>query len=231
VIPARGGSKRIPGKNIRPFCGKPIIAYSIEAARESGVFDRILVSTDDSHIATVARDYGAETPFVRPAGLSDDWTPTVPVIRHAVDWAADHWGNIESACCIYSTAPFVTSLDLRKAYATLTERQVSGYVFSAAAFAFPIQRAFRITSEGHCDMFQPDNYAARSQDLEPAYQDAGQFYWGSARCYRSNDVFFAPDSVPHIIPRHRVQDIDTPEDWQHAELLWEVLQRRPVAVD
>ena len=226
IIPARGGSKRIPRKNVKEFCGKPIIRYSIEAALGCGRFDCVLVSTDDAEIAAVARDCGAEVPFVRPPELSDDYTPTVPVIRHAIDWFMQNRGAVSHACCIYSTAPFVTAHDLREAHERMIERQVTGYVFTATGFPFPIQRAFRITGSGHCEMFQPQHYNARSQDLEPAYQDAGQFYWGSAQAYLEGKKFFAPDSVPYVIPRYRVQDIDTLQDWTRAELMWRALQEQ-----
>jgi pseudaminic acid cytidylyltransferase len=224
VIPARGGSKRIPGKNIRPFAGQPIIGYSIRAAIDSGVVDRVLVSTDDDNVAAVARELGAETPFKRPKNLSDDITPTVPVIKHAIEWVAANWEKPEAVCCIYATAPFVRAEDVRAAHDRLRGDQVSGYVFSATSFGFPIQRAFKITKSGHCEMFQPHNYNARSQDLEHAYQDAGQFYWGSADAYLSDKIFFSTDSMPYLLPRYRVQDIDTPEDWKRAEVLMRVLE-------
>lgn len=223
VIPARGGSKRIPGKNIRSFAGKPIIAYSIEAAIQSGVVDRVIVSTDDEAIARAAGEYGAQTPFNRPANLSDDITPTVPVIKHAIEWVQQNWGAVSAVCCIYATAPFVRPEDIRAAYETLANDKVTGYVFSATSFGFPIQRAFRITKSGHCEMFHPENYNARSQDLEHAYQDAGQFYWGPAEAYLAGKFFFATDSKPFILPRHRVQDIDTLEDWTRAEVMHRVL--------
>jgi pseudaminic acid cytidylyltransferase len=226
VIPARGGSKRIPRKNIKEFCGKPIIRHSIEAALGCGRFDLVMVSTDDAEIAAIARECGAEVPFVRPAELSDDYTPTVPVIRHALEWVIQNRGAVNHACCIYSTAPFVTTHDLREAYECMIDRQVTGYVFTATSFPFPIQRAFRITDSGHCEMFEPKNYNARSQDLEPAYQDAGQFYWAPAQAYLEGKKFFASDSLPYLIPRYRVQDIDTPQDWTRAELMWRALQEQ-----
>lgn len=225
VIPARGGSKRIPGKNIRAFCGKPIIAWSIEAARRSGVVDRVLVSTDDEEIARVAVQYGAEVPFRRPPELADDHTPTVPVIKHATAWAIEHLGPVEHVCCIYATAPFVQPGDLAESYSRLISENVAAYVFSAAAFGFPIQRAFRLTPGGFCEMFQPEQYNTRSQDLEPAYQDAGQFYWGRAQAFLEERRFMDPQSKPLVLPRHRVQDIDTLEDWERAELMWQVLTR------
>lgn len=224
VIPARGGSKRIPRKNLKPFCGLPIIGYAISAALESGIFDRVIVSTDDEEIAIVARGLGAEVPFVRPAALSNDHATTVPVIGHAIEWASENWSAVQYACCIYATAPFVSANDIREAYHKLVDDRVTGYVFSATSFSFPIQRAFRITSSGHCSMFQPEHYNTRSQDLEEAFQDAGQFYWGSAQSYLSAKFFFSDDSKPFVIPRYRVQDIDTLEDWTRAEIMWRVLQ-------
>lgn len=224
VIPARGGSKRIPRKNIRLFCGKPIIVYSIEAALDADVFDQVVVSTDDAEIAEVACKAGADVPFLRPKELADDHTPTVPVIRHAIEWAMANRGKVSAVCCIYSTAPFVTAVHIREAYSKLIDEQVTGYVFTATSFPFPIQRAFRIKGDGCCEMFHPEHYNTRSQDLEDAYQDAGQFYWGLAESYLNDKMFFSTDSKPFLIPRHRVQDIDTLQDWTRAEILWRVLQ-------
>ncbi len=224
IIPARGGSKRIPRKNLRPFCGKPILAYSITAARDSGVFDHVIVSTDDAEIQAMAREFGATTPFTRPPELANDHATTVPVIRHAVQWAQQHLGTVEQVCCIYATAPFVQADDLKAAHQRLVERHVSGYVFSATTFPFPIQRAFRVKDDGFVEMFEPANYNTRSQDLEEAFQDAGQFYWGSAQAYLSDKIFFSTDSIAYVLPRHRVQDIDTREDWQRAELMYQALR-------
>lgn len=225
IIPARGGSKRIPRKNIRPFAGQPLIAYSIKAARDSGLFDHVIVSTDDEEIAAVARQYGAETPFVRPPELANDHATTVPVIKHAVQWVQQNLGPVDYACCIYATAPFIQASALRGALALLQQRHVSGYVFSAASMPFPIQRSFKVAADGHVEMFQPEHYNTRSQDLEEAYMDAGQFYWGSAAAYLSDKIFFAPDSVAYVLPRHMVQDIDTLEDWKRAELMYDALKR------
>jgi pseudaminic acid cytidylyltransferase len=224
IIPARGGSKRIPRKNIRPFNGKPLIAYSIEAARNSGLFDHVIVTTDDEEIAAIARQYGAETPFVRPPELANDHATTVPVIRHAVQWVQQNMGPVEYACCIYATAPFIQASALRAAYDKLVQNKVTGYVFSATTFPFPIQRAFKVKEDGHVEMFHPENYNTRSQDLEEAYQDAGQFYWGSAEAYLSDKIFFSTDSMAYVLPRHMVQDIDTPEDWRRAELMYAALR-------
>jgi pseudaminic acid cytidylyltransferase len=226
VIPARGGSRRIPRKNIKPFCGRPIVAYSISAAKASGLFDRVIVSTEDAEIADVARQCGAEVPFVRPAELADDRTATVPVIRHAVQWIERNLGPVEHACCIYPAAPFVQAASLREAYDRLVKLQVSGYVVSATTFPAPIQRAFTLDEAGRVRMFWPGNYGARSQDLETAYHDAGQFYWGSAAAYLSGTIFLSPESVAHVLPRSLVQDIDTPEDWDRAESMYRVLRER-----
>lgn len=224
VIPARGGSKRIPRKNIKLFCGKPIIAWSIEAAHESECFDRILVSTDDEEIAEVARTYGAEVPFLRPSELSDDFTPTTPVIAHAIRWLQKHGDPPTQACCIYATAPFIRSEDLRRGL-ELLEQSGSDYVLPVTSYAFPIQRAIRITAANRVEMFSPEHFNTRSQDLEEAYHDAGQFYWGRAAAWLAGKPIFSREAVPIMLPRHRVQDIDTAEDWERAELMLNALQK------
>lgn len=223
IIPARGGSKRIPRKNIKPFCGKPMIAWSIEAAQESGCFDRVIVSTDDAEIAEVARQYGAEVPFMRPLELSDDHTGTIPVIRHAIETINSQGRAVEQACCLYATAPFIRAEDLRRGLELL---QGSGgdYAFSVTSYAFPIQRAIRLTPEGRVEMFNPEHFSTRSQDLEEAYHDAGQFYWGRAEAWLQGQMIFSPASLPVMLPRHRVQDIDTPEDWVRAEWMFKAMQ-------
>lgn len=223
IIPARGGSKRIPRKNIKPFCGKPMIAWSIEAALQSGCFDRIIVSTDDSEIAAVARQHGAEVPFMRPAELSDDHTGTIPVIRHAIEWCNQQGPRVELACCLYATAPFVRAEDLLHGLATLQGNDCD-YAFSVTSYAFPIQRAIRINAKGRVEMFNPEHFNTRSQDLEEAFHDAGQFYWGRADAWLMSKPIFTPDSQPVPLPRHRVQDIDTPEDWSRAEWLFKAMQ-------
>ncbi|MFW3616933.1 pseudaminic acid cytidylyltransferase [Billgrantia antri] len=223
IIPARGGSKRIPRKNIRDFVGKPTIAWSIEAALTSGCFERVIVSTDDDEIASVASEYGAEVPFRRPAALSDDHTGTVPVIAHAIDWLARHAETPSNVCCIYATAPFVQAADLRRGLATL-EAEGGDYAFSVTSYAFPIQRALRITPAGRVEMFHPEHFNTRSQDLEEAYHDAGQFYWGRASAWLEGKVLFGLHAAPVLLPRHRVQDIDTLEDWERAEWLFKAMQ-------
>jgi len=224
VIPARGGSKRIPRKNIRPFAGKPVMAYSIEAARDSRLFDRIVVSTDDEEIASVARVYGAETPFVRPAELSDDYTGTQAVAAHALATIAgpDELGTAV-ACCIYPTAPFVTASDLRRGFELLTSTG-KNFIFSATTFAFPIQRALRALPDGGVAPFFPEWIECRSQDLEASCHDAGQFYWGRAQAFCSGVPAFTSHSAAMILPRYRVMDIDTLEDWVQAELMFVALK-------
>lgn len=223
IIPARGGSKRIPRKNVKDFCGKPMIAWSIEAAKASGCFDKIIVSTDDHEIARVAKEWGATVPFMRPEELSDDFTGTLPVIRHAVDWLNQYETPVEYACCLYATAPFVSAEDLKQGL-QLIKDSGSSYAFSVTSYAFPIQRAIRITKNGRVAMFNPKHFQTRSQDLEEAWHDAGQFYWGTAEAWREERAIFGENSVPVKLPRHRVQDIDTPEDWNRAEWLFRAMQ-------
>ena len=223
IIPARGGSKRIPRKNIKLFCEKPMIAWSIEAALQSGCFDQVIVSTDDTEIAEVARRYGATVPFMRPAVLSDDHTGTIPVISHAIEWVNAQGQPVEQACCLYATAPFVSPDDIRRGLYTLLDTG-SDYAFSVTSYAFPIQRAIRLNAEGRVEMFNPEHFNTRSQDLEEAFHDAGQFYWGKADAWLQGRMIFSPASVPVALPRHRVQDIDTPEDWIRAEWLFKAMQ-------
>lgn len=225
IIPARGGSKRIPRKNIRPFCGKPMIAWSIEAALESECFKRVIVSTDDEEIATIARGFGAEVPFMRPAGLADDQTATIPVIAHAVDFFQERGITHQWACCIYATAPFIRSLDIRRGLELVVEAE-SDYAFPVTSFPFPIQRSVRINQNGQVEMFYPEHFNTRSQDLEDAYHDAGQFYWGRPEAWLEGKPIFSGKSVPVLLPRCRVQDIDTVEDWQRAELMFEAINKQ-----
>ena len=223
IIPARGGSKRIPRKNIKEFCGKPMIAYSIEAAKKSGCFDKIIVSTDDEEIAALARTLGAEVPFMRPKELSDDHTATIPVIAHAIrETCHKELSQLEAICCIYATAPFVQAMYIKEAYEKLKLTKAS-YAFSATSFPFPIQRAIRLTKEDRVEMFSPENFNTRSQDLEEAYHDAGQFYWGTPEAWLEGKIIFAPHSTAVLLPRHLVQDIDTPEDWVRAEFMFRAL--------
>ena len=218
IIPARGGSKRIPRKNIREFAGKPMIAHSIDCALRSGLFDRVIVSTDDAEISQVARAWGADVPFVRPAALSDDYTGTTQVVAHAVGWLSDQGASLTAVCCIYATAPFIDQSDLKKALAVLEEGGWQ-YVFPATSYPAPIFRSFQRDAAGGLKMFFPEHFNTRSQDLPPALHDAGQFYWGRPQAWLSHARVFEPSSTVIDIPRWRVQDIDTEEDWDRAEQL------------
>ena len=221
VIPARGGSKRIPRKNIKAFCGKPMIAWSIQAAIESKCFEKIIVSTDDQEIAEIARSYGAETPFVRPAELSNDQAGTIPVIAHAIECIqANNINSIKNVCCIYATAPFVLAEDLNQGLNILLSSGAD-YAFSVTSFPFPIQRAIKITSKNRVQMFQPEHFNTRSQDLEEAWHDAGQFYWGKSEAWISQKQVFSEVAAPIKLPRYRVQDIDTQEDWERASWIFQ----------
>jgi N-acylneuraminate cytidylyltransferase len=218
VIPARGGSKRIPRKNIREFAGKPMIAYSIDAALQSGLFERVIVSTDDEEIARVARSCGAEAPFRRPAELSDDQTATTEVISHAISWLQNQGVSLTAVCCIYATAPFIRQDDLKQALAIL-EAGNWQYVFAATTFAFPVFRSFQKSAESGLGMLYPEHFNTRSQDLPEVLHDAGQFYWGRPQAWLDHARVFDKWSTVVTIPRWRVQDIDTEEDWLRAELM------------
>lgn len=227
IIPARGGSKRIPLKNIREFRGKPMIAWSIEAALESGCFNEVIVTTDDEANASVARSYGASVPFMRPAELADDYTPTTPVLRHAVEAFEKIKGEtVEEACCIYATAPFVSAAILKQGLEVLESDGALDFAFSVASFPFPIQRALGVTADHRIEMVYPEHELTRSQDLQERYHDAGQFYWFRRAGLFNNEGVFSACSAPVIIPRERVQDIDTLEDWRCAELAHELLEKR-----
>ncbi len=221
VIPARGGSKRIPKKNIKSFLGKPIIAYSIEAAIELKLFDKIIVSTDDDDIAKVAKQYGAEVPFVRPKEISDDFTGTNDVVKHAIQWFEKQGVFFDYACCIYATAPFIRQKYLKEGFKKLKNSDKS-FSFSVTSFPFPIQRAIKI-HDNEISVFYPDHADSRSQDLEEAYHDAGQFYWGTSSSFFGDEKIFSEKSIPVILPRYLVQDIDTLEDWKRAEIMYQAL--------
>jgi N-acylneuraminate cytidylyltransferase len=225
VIPARGGSKRIPRKNIKFFCGKPMIGWSIEAALRSQIFDQVIVSTDDLQIADVARQFGAVVPFARPDELADDHTGTVAVIRHALQWFSANEKRPDYACCIYATAPFVMAEDIGRGFELLIQTRMD-YVASVTDYPFPIQRALTIGPDGGLEMLKPENLDTRSQDLQQAYHDAGQFYWGRSCAWLEERPIFSKNTAPVMIPRYRAQDIDGPEDWLCAELMFEAQKRR-----
>lgn len=222
IIPARGGSKRIPRKNIKLFHGKPIIAYSIEAAISSGCFDKVIVSTDDEEIVDIARQYGAQVPFVRPKHLADDHSTTLAVISHALNWITDNEEKPDFTCIIYATAPFLLPETIQQSFRLLNENPDKAFCFGVTEYPSPIQRALKISPPGEVVMFQEEYLNSRSQDLEAAYHDVGQFYWGRTDAFLDDSIVFSKLSIPYIMPSHHVQDIDTPDDWLRAEMLYRI---------
>jgi N-acylneuraminate cytidylyltransferase len=221
IIPARGGSKRIPRKNIKEFCGKPMIAYAITAAKESGLFEHIIVSTDDEEVAQIARACGAKAPFVRPTELANDYTATVPVIAHGIEICRTLGWTFEQVCCIYPGVPFIQIDDLRGALERMNHSDAD-YCFPVTEYPSAIQRALKLLSNGKMQPFYSEFEITRTQDLEPAYYDAGQFYWGKAEAWLKNQKIHS-SGLGYVIPNWRVVDIDTPDDWQRAELIYHAL--------
>jgi N-acylneuraminate cytidylyltransferase len=226
IIPARGGSKRIPRKNIKDFNGKPMIGWSIEAALESCSFDDVWVSTDDTEIAVVAEKFGAKVPFIRPAELADDHTGTSAVVRHAIRWAQQQQLKPEFVACIYATAPLLQPQMLSQAMQQLQQDPTLDYVFSGCRFSFPIQRALYRTEQGRVQAVDPTSIPKRSQDLAETFHDAGQFYCGRTQSWLDSKAVFSPSSYLYELPQHLVQDIDTADDWLRAELLHQLLLRQ-----
>lgn len=224
VIPARGGSKRIPRKNIRLFSGKPMIAYAIQAAQRSGLFSRIIVSTDDEEVRKVSLEFGAEVPFMRPPELADDYTPTVPVIAHAIRTLEANGGNMTYVCCIYPCVPFIEEKDLKKAF-SLLEQGNSEYSFPVTEYPSPIQRALKLGLGDQVSPFYPEFELSRTQDLQRAYHDAGQFYWGRKKAWLTNPKIHN-HSLGCVIPSWRVADIDKTEDWLRAEQLYKIFSKK-----
>lgn len=220
IIPARGGSKRIPRKNLLPFDGVPMIVRSIRTTLESGLFDQVVVSTDDGEIADVARAHGAQVPFLRPVDLADDFTGTAAVIVHALQQLP----AFDYACCVYATAPLLQARYLRQGIELLEQHLDKSFAFSVCSFGFPVQRALTLDGQGALSALYPEFRNTRSQDLPEAFQDAGQFYWGRSEAWLRGEVLYSPASLPVILPRHLVQDIDTLEDWKRAEYLYAALK-------
>jgi N-acylneuraminate cytidylyltransferase len=220
IIPARGGSKRIPRKNLLPFDGVPMIVRSIRTALDSGLFDQVVVSTDDAEIAEVARAHGAQVPFLRPAALADDFTGTAAVIVHALQQLP----AFDYACCVYATAPLLQVRYLREGFQLLQRYSDKSFAFSVCDFGFPVQRALTLDGQGALTALYPEFRNTRSQDLPEAFQDAGQFYWGRSEAWLRGEVLYSPASLPVILPRYLVQDIDTPQDWKRAEYLHAALK-------
>jgi len=220
IIPARGGSKRIPRKNLKPFDGVPMIARSIRTALDSGLFDQVVVSTDDEEIAELAQAHGAQVPFLRPAELADDFTGTAAVIVHALQQLP----HFDYACCVYATAPLLQARFLRQGFELLEQHPDKSFAFSVTDFGFPVQRALTLDGQGALTALYPEFRNTRSQDLPAAFQDAGQFYWGRSEAWLRGEILYSPASLPVILPRHLVQDIDTAEDWKRAEYLYAALK-------
>lgn len=225
LIPARGGSKRITNKNIKPFCGKPLILYSIQTALESQLFDDVVVSTDNQDIAKLAIEAGASVPFMRPAVLANDHTGTREVIEHGIQAMQQRGKSYEFCCCIYPTAPFIQVKYLNQGLLALSQQQDKAFAFTVTSFDFPVQRALKIKNDVMKPMFK--KYVnTRSQDLKEAVHDAGQFYWGRTHEFLSDKALFSKHSIPIKLPRYLVQDIDTEEDWIQAELMYQAYKKR-----
>ena len=224
LIPARGGSKRIPNKNTKVFGGKAILQYSIDAAFDCGLFDEIVVSTDSPQIAKVAEELGASTPFVRPDEAASDTATTAEVIAHALDWFEAIGQKWNIVCCLYPTAPFCRPESLIAGYRLLVDREVPA-VLPVTEFAYPIQRSLKVKDDGSVVMNWPEYEVTRSQDLPHAYHDAGQFYWLQVKSFRDNPCLMPAGTLPLFLPRHEVVDIDTPEDWDFAERLFKSNQQ------
>ena len=222
VIPARGGSKRIPRKNIKEFLGKPIIAYSIEAALESNCFEEVLVSTDDEEIAELSIKYGAHVPFIRPQKLSDDLSNTLSVVKHAIE-QRDRNDNIKNVCCLYATAPFIDAKTITQSYEKFINSNAS-FCLGITNFSFPIQRAVKISNNNRIEMVNKDNTNKNSQDFEETYHDAGQFCWGKAAAFRKEQSIYSGSTLPYVLKNNLVQDIDTIEDWLRAEAMYRILK-------
>lgn len=222
IITARGGSKRIPHKNIKPFLGKPIIAYSIEAARTAGCFDEVMVSTDDEEIAEIARSYGAVVPFMRSAENSDDFSTTRDVVREVLKQYMQVGKSFEYACCIYPTAPFITAQRLKESMQLLEEKQADS-VLPVVRFSFPPQRCL-VFKEGRAVFKWPEHMLTRSQDLEPFYHDCGQYYCLNTKAFEEQEVLFMKNTYPVILDEMEVQDIDNETDWKLAELKFRLLR-------
>lgn len=223
IIPARGGSKRIPRKNIKPFMGKPIIAYSIEAALKSGVFDDVMVSTDDEEIAGVARQYGAAVPFLRSAVTSNDYATTVDVLLEVINRYKEQGKVFDTICCLYSTAPFVTSERLREASSQISD--TIDACFTIVQYSYPIQRSLRINDSDYVEMKYPEHLKSRTQDLEKVYHDAGQFYFVKTDVLIQEKTVWCKRTAPLILSELEVQDLDTLTDWQLAEMKYQLLKK------
>lgn len=225
IIPARGGSKRIPRKNIKDFLGKPIIAYSIEAALQSGIFDEVMVSTDDKEIADVALKYGAKVPFLRSAETSNDFATTSDVMNEVIDWYSQNGQEFDIICCVYATAPFVTPEKLFKA-SEMLKNGIFDSAFTCTAFSYPVLRGLVIDNEGRVAMKWPEYRNSRSQDLPQFYHDAGQFYFATTEAFLKANGFWGENTAPIVVSELEVQDLDTLTDWALAEMKFKLIRRK-----
>lgn len=223
IITARGGSKRVPGKNIRDFCGKPIIAYSIEAALESGLFEEVMVSTDSEEIAAIGRNSGASVPFMRSEKTSNDYADTTDVLNEVIEMYGKRGITFEEFCCIYPTAPFITPDKLRESYQLLQDEDVYN-VIPMTGFSFPPQRGMRLKDNGFIEPVDPVGINARSQDLPVIYHDCGQFYWMKTEKYLENDNILDNHTKPYFVRESEVQDIDNESDWKMAEIKYRYMK-------
>jgi pseudaminic acid cytidylyltransferase len=226
VLHARGGSKRIPQKNIKLFFGKPLIYYPLQAAFNCKIFDRVVISTDSEEIAEISKAHGAEVPYLRPAALADDFTPTEDVLKFDIQQLLKQ-GDVNYVCCIYATAVFLTSHYLKKGYETIFDNNIVT-AFSVTTFPFPIFRALKVNAKNQLEMLWPEHRLTRSQDLPEAYHDAGQFYWVNAKRFLEKPILYSDDAMPVILPRYLVQDIDTIEDWKRAEFMYAALKKEKI---
>jgi len=226
IITARGNSKRIPKKNIKSFCGKPIIAYSIQAALDSGIFDTVMVSTDSFEIKSIAEKYGAEVPFMRSSKNSDDYATTADVLLEVINWYEINGKYYDYGCCVYPTAPLITSEKIKEAMETLEEERADS-VIPVVRYSFPPQRGMKIHN-GKISSVDPEDFEMRSQDLEPIYHDCGQFYVFKIETFKEKKKLVTDNSVPLVLKEKNVQDIDSIEDWEIAELKYKLLNRKKI---
>lgn len=223
IIPARSGSKRIPRKNIKPFMGKPIMAYSIEAALNSELFDEVMVSTDDEEFVCVAKKYGASVPFLRSKATANDYATTVDVLLEVIETYKHIGMNYDTICCLYSTAPFVTSERLKEAYSKLSDKVDA--CFTMVEYSYPIQRSLIINEAGFVEMKYPEQIKSRTQDLERVFHDAGQFYFVKTKTLIEEKTVWCKHTFPLVLPELEVQDLDTHTDWQLAEMKYKLLNK------
>jgi N-acylneuraminate cytidylyltransferase len=223
IIPARGGSKRIPRKNIKDFLGKPIIAYSIEAALNSKLFDEVMVSTDDNEIVEISKKFGATIPFLRSEKTADDYSTTADVLTEVLKEYKKLGKVFDYLCCIYPAAPFVTSTKLNDSFDLLIKSSAD-LVIPVVKFSYPVQRSLMIEYD-KLKYVWPENQNKRSQDIEPMYHDAGQFYWTKTEAFLKNKSLLSDNTIPYIVPETEVQDIDNKEDWKLTEMKYLLINR------